>query len=388
MARVAYRGVELDIQKVVQTNQRVETIGVEEDPLLVGPAISVAVSPAAGAVPLTAASFTFACSLRSYVKGPASGVLRLRLPAGWQSLPSEHPFSFAREGDADTVTFEVTPRGMKAGRYEIHASAEYQGKQYEDEYRLVGYAGLRPYPYCRPASYNAVGVDVKTAPGLRVGFFPGTGDDVPRALEDLGVPVQILGASDLQSGDLGHYDAIILGVRAYAVRPELRAANNRLLNYVKNGGVLVVQYNLQNFDGDYGPYPFALGQNPQKVVDEKSPIRFLEPASPVFSWPNKITDTDFQGWVEERGHGFMDTWDKSHYQALVETHDPDQKPQRGGLLLAHYGQGVYIYDAFALYRQLPEGVPGAYRILANLISLRKNPAVNHGSITSQAPPAK
>ncbi len=386
-ARIGYRGADLDIQKVVQTNQRAEGIGIEQNPLLVGPPISVSVSPAAGAVPLTAASFTFTCGLRSFVKGPASGVLRLVLPAGWQSVPAEHPFSFAREGDADTVTFEVTPRGMKARRYEIRAAAEYQGKSYEEEYRLLGYAGLRPYPYCRPASYDAVGVDVKTAPGLRIGFFPGTGDDVPRALEDLGVPVQILAGGDLQTGDLSHYDAIILGVRAYAVRPELRAANNRLLNYVKNGGVLVVQYNLQSFDRDYGPYPFSLGQNPQKVVDENSTVRFLEPDSPVFAWPNKITEADFQGWDEERGHGFMDSWDP-HYQPLIETHDPDQKPQRGGLLLAHYGQGVYIYDAFALYRQLPEGVPGAYRILANLVSLRKNPSLSRASVTSHLPRAK
>lgn len=386
-ARVTYGGQSVEIQKVVQTNQRLETIGIEENPLLMGPPISVSVSPAAGAVPLTAASFTFTCSLRSYVKGPASGTLRLRLPAGWESVPAAHPFTFAREGDADAITFEVTPHAIKAERYEIHADVEYAGKTYAQEYRMVGYPGLRPYPFCRPASYAAVGVNVKAASGLHVAFFPGTGDDVPRALQDLSVPVQILGAADLQTGDLGRYDAIILGVRAYAVRPELRAANNRLLNYVKNGGILIVQYNLQNFDGDYGPYAFALGQNPQKVVDENAPVRFLEPQSPVFSWPNKITQADFGDWDEERGHGFMETWDP-HYQALVETHDPGQKPQRGGLLLAHYGQGVYIYDAFALYRQLPEGVPGAYRILANLVSLRKNPALNHDNVTSHLPAAK
>lgn len=386
-ARVVYRGQAIEIRKVVQTNRRVETIGVEENPLLMGPPISVSVSPAAGAVPLNSSSFTFTCTLRSYVTGAASGTLRLRLPAGWESAPAVHPFSFAREGDADTVTFEVTPHGIKAGRYDIHAEAEYQGKTYEQEYRLIGYPGLRPYPYTRPASYAAVGVDVHTAPGVHVGFFPGTGDDVSRALQDLGVPVQVLGAGDLETGDLSRFDAIILGVRAYAVRPELRAANNRLLNYVKDGGVLIVQYNLQDFDAGYGPYPFTLGHNPQKVVDENSAMRILEPKSPVFSWPNKITAADFEGWDEERGHGFMQTW-SPQYQALLETHDPGQDPQRGGLLLAHYGQGMYIYDAFALYRQLPDGVPGAYRILANLVSLRKNPGVTAGNVTSRAATAK
>jgi LmbE family N-acetylglucosaminyl deacetylase len=371
-ARVTYRGAQLEIEKVVQTNQRVEGIGIEEQPLLMGPPISVTVSPAAGAVPLTAASFAFSCTLHSNVKGPAKGVLRLRLPPDWESKPGDYAFSLEREGESETVTFQVAPHAIKPASYEIRAVAEYQGKTYEEGYRLTGYPGLRPYPYYRPAAYKAVGVDVKTAPHLRVAFYPGTGDDVPRALEDLGLHVQILGAEELQSGNLNDYDTIILGTRAYAVRPELRAANNRLLNYVKNGGVLIVQYNLQNFDRDYGPYPFNLGANPQKVVDETSAVKLLKPESPALTWPNKITAADFTGWEEERGHGFLQTWDP-RYEALVETHDPDQDPQAGGLLLAHYGRGIYVYDAFALYRQLPSGVPGAYRILANLVSLGKNP---------------
>jgi hypothetical protein len=218
-------------------------------------------------------------------------------------------------------------------------------------------------------------VDVKTADGLRIGFIPGTGDDVPKALENLGQSVRVLSEADITQGDLSAYDAILLGVRAYAVRADLKAANGRLMDYVRNGGVMIVQYNLQGFDGNYGPYPFSLGPNPQKVVDENDQVTLLDPASPVFGWPNKIASTDFNGWVEERGHGFMATWD-SHYAPLVEVHDPDQDPQKGGLLLARYGKGFYIYDAFALYRQLPAGVPGAFRLLANLVSLSKNPAWN------------
>ena len=299
-------------------------------------------------------------------------MLRLRLPDGWSSTPAEYPFSLGRDGDNETVSFQVAPHSIKAGNYEIKGVAEYQGKAYEEGYRLAGYPGLRPYPYYRPASYKAVGVDVKTAPGLRVAFVPGTGDDVSGALEDLGLQVQTLSGEDIETANLSAYDAVILGVRAYAVRPELRAANDRLLDYVNKGGVLVVQYNLQNFDRDYGPYPFTLGANPQKVVDETSPVKLVDPHTPIFTWPNKITEADFRGWEEERGHGFMQKWDP-HYQPLVEMHDPDQDPQLGGLLLAHYGRGIYIYDALALYRQLPSGVPGAYRILANLVSAGKNP---------------
>jgi LmbE family N-acetylglucosaminyl deacetylase len=370
--RLEYRGAEFQMRQVVETRQRVEGIGILEDPLLMSPAISVSLSPSAGAVPLGTKSFAFSCSLRSNVKGPAKGALRLRLPSGWDSAPAQIPFSFARDGDGETFTFQVSPHAIEAKKYEIRAVADYSGKTYEEGYRLVGYPGLRPYPYYRPATYQAVGVDVKTAPGLRVAFLPGTGDDVPRALEDLGLHVQVLSGADIETGDLSGFDAIVLGVRAYAVRPDLRAANGRLLNYVKNGGVLIVQYNLQNFDRDYGPYSFTLGSNPQKVVDEASAVNLLAPYNPAFAWPNRISAADFGGWEEERGHGFMQKWDPQ-YQPLVETHDPDQDPQKGGLLLAHYGKGIYVYDAFALYRQLPSGVPGAYRILANLVSLGKNP---------------
>lgn len=375
---VSYRGTPLRLAQVVQTLERVPGLGVESQPLLVGPAISVTLDPREGAVPLDQRSFTISCTVHSNVKGPAQGTLHLSLPGGWRSAPESVPFAMGRDGEEQAVTFTVHPDSVKPAGYRITVVAAYEGKNYEEGYRLVGYPGLRPYPYYQSAVFHAVGVDVKTAPGLKIGFLPGTGDDVPHALEDLRQNVRILSAADITQGDLSGYDAIILGVRAYAVRTVLKAANNRLLDYVKNGGVLIVQYNLQDFDHNYAPYPFTLGDNPQKVVDETSPVKLLKPASPVFTWPNHITAADFSGWVEERGHGFMKSWDP-RYEALVETHDPDQDPQLGGLLLARYGNGAYIYDAFALYRQLSSGVPGSYRILANLISLGKNPAWTAGA---------
>ena len=371
-ATLIYRDVTFEIRKDVEANRRIPGIGLVADPLLVGPAISVAISPSAGAVPLGSKSFDFSCTIHSNVKGPAQGVLQLKLPPGWRSQPAELAFSFSRDGEDQTVAFSVSPDVIKPIEYEITAVAQYAGHSYTEGYHLAGYEGLRLFPDYRPATYRAVGVDVKTAPGLEIGFFPGTGDDVPRALENLEQTVQVLAASDLLQGDLSRYNAIILGTRAYAVRSELKSANARLLDYVKNGGVLIVQYNLQDFDHNYGPYPFVLGPNPQKVVDEGSPVKILDQANPAFTWPNRITTADFKGWVEERGHGFLQSWD-SHYAPLVETHDPDQDPQLGGLLVARYGKGFYVYDAFALYRQLPSGVPGSYRLLANLVSLGKNP---------------
>ncbi len=371
-AVLSYRGVPLHLSEVVQTNERINGLGIVPEPLIVAPPISVTVAPAAGAVPLGTKSFAFSCTVHSNVKGPAQGMLRLKLPAGWRSLPELAPFSMERDGEDRTITFMVQPGAISPGPHDITAAAEYQGRSYEEGYRLTGYPGLRPYPLYRPASYRAIGVEVKTASGLRAGYFPGTGDDVPTALRDLGVAVSTLSAADIASGNLSGYNAVVLGVRAYGVRPELKAANNRLLDYVDNGGVLIVQYQVQDFDQNYGPYPFSLGANPQKVVDERAPVRLLQPANPLLTWPNRITAADFDGWLEERGHSFMQTWDP-RYEALLETHDPDQDPQRGGLLVARYGKGAYIYDAFALYRQFPAGVPGACRILANLVSLGKNP---------------
>ncbi len=370
--RLAYRDVHFSIEKTVEAAHRLEGVGIVEDPLLVGPALSVSLSSHGGAVPLDAKAFAFPCKVQSNVKGAASGTLRLRLPAGWTASPESTEFHFNQDGEEENFSFQVTPRNIQPKDYEIRAVAEMKGKTFEEGYRMVGYPGVRRYPAYLPSSYKAVGVDVKVAPKLNVGFIPGTGDDIPVALDELGIHAQIITASDVQTLDMSHYDAIVLGVRAYT-RPDIRAVNGKLLNYVKNGGVLVVQYNLQNFDGDLAPYALSLGSNPSKVVDEASAVKFLHPDSPVFAWPNRIVPDDFKGWEEERGHGFLQTWDKLHYISLVETHDPEQGPQEGGLLVAHYGKGIYIYDAFALYRQLPAGVPGAYRILANLISMGKNP---------------
>ena len=161
-------------------------------------------------------------------------------------------------------------------------------------------------------------------------------------------------------------------MRAYAVRADLRTYNGRLLNYVKNGGTVVVQYQTPEFDHNFGPYPYSMTNDPEEVTDEASPMTFIDPSSPIFRWPNVITAKDFTGWIEERGSKFMNTWDPQ-YQAPLETHDPGQDPQKGGLLIARYGSGVYVYTAYAFYRELPLGVPGAYRLFANLVSLPQNP---------------
>jgi len=206
----------------------------------------------------------------------------------------------------------------------------------------------------------------------------GTGDSVPESLRSLGIQVHLLTSADVATGDLSKYNEILLGVRAYAALPELGTYNQRLLDYVHNGGVLVVQYESGEYDHNYGPYPLTLSRNPEKVVDESASVQILDPRNPLLSWPNKITEKDFNGWVEERGHSFMREW-APQYQALTEVHDPGQAPQKGGLLYASYGRGKFVYVAYALYRQVEEGVPGAYRMFANLLSLPQAPQSNQAS---------
>ena len=365
---VDYDGVAIRLGQVVQTLHRMTGQGTVYEPLVVAPAISVAVSPAAGVVPLTEKTLTVTARVRSNVKGAAAGTVKLELPQGWTAAPERAEFSLAKDGDEEEVRFVVTPGKMTETAYTMTAVATFAGREYREGYKTAGYAGLLPENLYRPATYQARGVEVKIAPGLRVGYLPGTGDEVQASLENLGVHATTLTMADVAGGKLSGYDVVVLGVRAYAAHPGLAAANAQLLNYAKNGGLVIVQYNTNQID--LGPYPVALG-DAEKVVDERSPVRLLEPQSAVLSWPNRITEQDFDGWVEERGHSFMESWDPQ-YQAPLETHDPGQDPQKGGLLVAKTGKGAYVYLAYALYRELPEGVPGAYRLFANLLSLGKN----------------
>lgn len=371
-ATFAYRGADVVLDQVVQTIHHVTGHGQVKNPMIVAPAVSVWVTPASRVLPLSERSLTVQALIRNNVDGPASGTVRLELPDGWVSEPAENHFLMRQDGDEETATFEVTPRALQTETYHVTVAASYEGKRYTSGSVQVGYAGLRPYPFYRDSSFKVTGVDVHVAPGLKVGYVMGTGDNVPAALKEIGVQTTPLSAQDIETGDLSQFQAIVLGVRVYAARPELKTFNSRLLHYVHDGGTLIVQYNTQEFDHDYGPYPYRLGGRGETVVDERSKVTILKPDAPAFSWPNKITARDFKGWIEERGHGFMKSWDP-RYTALTETHDPGQAPQDGGLLVARYGKGFYVYDAFALYRQLPEAVPGAFRIFANLLSLSRNP---------------
>jgi hypothetical protein len=189
---------------------------------------------------------------------------------------------------------------------------------------------------------------------------------VPEAIEELGVQPHVLNASEVASSDFAAWNVLVIGIRAYSTRPEIAAIQPRLDEFVRNGGTLIVQYQSETFPA---PLPLSMGSGrlPERVVDEASTVKLLNTDNSLLNWPNKITTADFDGWVEERGHSFLDSWDPG-YAALTETADEGQDPQRGGLLVTHPGKGTYIYVAYALYRELPELVPGSYRLLANMLS--------------------
>ena len=369
-----YDGVEVRAGQSVQTVRQLNGPGMVLDPLMVTPAISVQIAPQAGITTLGTRSFPVTASVHTEAETGAKGTVRLGLPMGWRSEPAAAPFDMQRAGQEQRISFQVFPSQLEQKSYTVTAVAEFRGRQYREGFTTVGYPGLRPYNLYTPAAYRTSGVDCKIAPGLRMGYITGTGDAVPQSLASIGVKTEFLSPEDVSQGDLQKYDVIVLGVRAYAARPELATHNQRLLDYVKNGGVVIVQYNTAQYDHNYGPYPYTLPNTAERVVDETSHINFLDRMSPVLTWPNQISEKDFTGWVEERGHGFLTTWDK-RYQTPLETHDPEQEPQKGGLVYAQYGRGVYVYVALALYRQLPDGVPGAYRLFANLLSLPRNPAL-------------
>jgi LmbE family N-acetylglucosaminyl deacetylase len=372
-AEFRYQGVPIRMGEVVQTMQRQVGVGGIFEPLVVTPKIGVRISPEARILPLDGSPLPVKVTV--HTEGPAEGKVRLKLPEGWTATPAEVDFHRKVYGDTAAMLFEVKPpAGVQDGTqdkaFTVQAEADSGGHTYKSGWQRIGYLGLRPYNLYRKAEFKTRAVDVKVAPGLRVGYVMGTGDMVPEAMEGLGVTPHMLASSDLMSGDLSAYDVIMLGIRAYSARPELGMAQARLDAFVEAGGTLIVQYQSFTFPA---PFPLAMGGTPERVVEEAAPVKILVPDDKLLTWPNQITSHDFDGWVEERGHSFLDTWDPA-YTALTETADAGQDPQRGGLLVAHPGKGAYIYMAYALYRQLPELVPGSYRILANLLSLPKSPA--------------
>jgi LmbE family N-acetylglucosaminyl deacetylase len=367
-AEFTFDGLPIRVGQVVQTMQRVTGPGGVYEPLVVTPGVGVSVEPEARILPLDGSALPVRVTV--HAQAAAEGTVELKLPDGWTAQPASALFHLTAAGDTEPIQFSVTPASAETGAYKIQAIAHSEGHIYQTGWRSTGYSGLRPYNLYKAAELQTRKVDVKLASRLRIGYVMGTGDLVPGAIEGMGVTPHLLTAAEIASSDLSAWNVIVIGIRAYSVRPELAANESRLKEFVERGGTLIVQYQSGNFPA---PLPLSLSGSPERVVDEQAPVKLLAPTNALLTWPNAITTADFDGWLEERGHSFLNSWDPG-YTALTETADAGQDPQRGGLLVAHPGKGTYIYAAYALYRQLPELVPGAYRILANLLSASRQTA--------------
>src|SRR5262249_47949721 len=279
--------------------------------------------------------------------------------------------SFAGEGDQYAKITLVPPVKMEAGHYTIAAYVKRGDEKFTSSIEPL--PSMPALTWEEPAQTVVHAFDIKVPENLRVGYISAESEPVPDSLKMLGIHVEMLDANSLNFGDLSKYDAILVGVRAYELRSELPGANQRLLDYAKNGGTLVVQYQ-RDFawaGKNFAPDP-AEGANKQgdplpRITDENSPVKFLKPDDPLLNTPNKITQEDFKAWVQERGLYFWSEFDPQ-YTALLAMHDPGEKDLNGALVYAKYGRGTYIYTGIAFFRQLPEGVPGAYRLFVNLLA--------------------
>jgi LmbE family N-acetylglucosaminyl deacetylase len=345
------------------------TLGQSERPLAVGPPVSVLLTSPVVVVPVEgAAKSQIGVSVRSNVQSAVHGKLRLETPSGWKVEPSEIAVDLDHDGDLSNYSFQVTPQNLRQGTYKVTAQVDCNGKQYAEGFKVITRPDLDSYYAYRPATQNVQAVDVKLPGQLRIGYIMGAGDEIPSVLESVGLNTSIITPHELAAGDLGRYGTIVVGIRAYDTRTDIREHNRRLLDYVNRGGTLIVQYNQSTNlfnEGHYTPYP-ATAANVRVSVEEQ-PVEVLAPEEPVFHWPNQITQKDFDGWVQERGLYFMSQWDPQ-FKPLLAANDPGEPAQKGGLLLAHYGKGTYIYSAYGFSRQLPAGVPGAIRLFVNLVS--------------------
>jgi hypothetical protein len=292
----------------------------------------------------------------------------LELPRGW-SAPTRH-VALDAAGRTESVRFPVTPAvgARSRGDVTIGVVARSGDQVVREGYESIEHRDLQTKRLYHDAMVRVAWVDVAVASDLDVGYVMGVGDDVPAAIEQLGARVTLLDASELSGGDLSRFDAIVVGTRAYAVRSDLVAANGRLLDYARRGGHVVVLYQTPEYrPEDQAPFPASLPGNAEEVSEEDAPVTILTPGHALLTTPNRIGSADFDGWIEQRGSKFFATWADA-YTSLVETHDTGQAPQRGVWLAADVGEGTFTYVSLALHRQLPYGVHGAWRILANLIS--------------------
>jgi LmbE family N-acetylglucosaminyl deacetylase len=300
--------------------------------------------------------------------GPVKGELKLAAPSGWRVDPPSVPIDL-KGANAETVsTFTVKPPDQNSEGM-LRAIVSIDGRDYSFERVRISYPHIGVQTLMPPAEVKLVRADIRKK-GDRIGYIPGAGDDVPESLQEIGYSVKILTESDITAKNLAQFSAVVLGIRAYNTQDRIANWLPELFAYAKAGGVVIAQYNTlaELKTEQLGPYPLEISRD--RVTDENAQMRILAPNHPLMTSPNKITSKDFEGWVQERGLYFPKTWDPA-WTAILSSNDPKEKPLDGGLLVAKVGKGFFIYTSYSWFRQLPAGVPGAYRLFANMLSLGK-----------------
>ena len=343
--------------------------GQYREPVKVVPAVSVAVEPELAVVRTGAAGpFDITVRLRSQAAA-IGGRVELAHPSGWSATPESVSVTLDGQGTEEAVTFTVRPpTDAGPAEYRLEARLKSGPRTFALGYDAIDYPHIAPHHLYEVAETRVRVMDVDVA-DVRVGYVPGSGDGVPEALEQLGLDYRTLDAADLAAGSFDGFDVIVTGTRAYEVNDALVANNQQLLDWVRAGGTIIVQYNkYPALRRDYTPWPVTIDRPHGRVTDESAPVRVIEPDHPVFDSPNEIRGSDWLGWVQERGLYFWETWPDT-LTPLLAMSDPGEAELEGALLVGPLGDGIYVYNALAFFRQLPEGVPGAYRLFANLLSL-------------------
>ncbi len=347
--------------------------------LNVVPDFSVRVTPPLAVVPDgQAVTREISVAVTNGTKGAAQATVALDAPAGWRVTPETQEIRFAHEDESLSARFQVTaPARVKTGEYTLRAvvtSRATGNEKFTAGYQEIEYPHIQRRQVIKPAEVSVRVVDVKTTPGISVGYIVGVGDQVPQAIEQLGAKLTFIDQDELAGGDLSKYDVIVTGVRAYERRADLRAYNQRLLDYANHGGTVIVQYNKMEFNqSQYGPWPAKVSNN--RISDETAPVKVLAPDNPVFTFPNRIGPEAWAGWVQERGLYFLGEKDKRYVDlvSMVDSFKDNPGVKLGSFVEATVGKGRWIYLGLGLWRQLPAGTDGAYQLLANLISLPRAP---------------
>jgi len=370
--RLLIAGEPVTLTREVVYRYRDQAIGEIRRPIFVTRDVDVAIAPEELLWPIDGGSREprhFMVTVTNRARGTASVRTAVTSPVGWPPISAES-LAFTREDETKSIVVTVAPPtadSLKAGTYDVRAGWGWL--------EIIDYPHIRPRALTRPSVAQIRAARVALPALSHVGYVRGAADRVPEALLAVGVPLELISADSVARGDLSHFDAIVIGSRAYETEPALVANNGRLLDYAKNGGLVIVQYQQYPFvDGGFAPFPLTIARPHDRVTDENAPVTELDPTNPVFHYPNEIGAADWRGWIQERGLYFAHTWDTT-YVPVLETHDPGPPTPpaelKGGLLIAPLGRGTYVYTGLSFFRQLPVGVPGAYRLFMNLLGLKR-----------------